>query len=220
MSQNKVELIGFYGGDELHACSAWTSTSRELTPEKRGRMDKMLFRLAKDGHHTPFEKSAIHFLITTDIATHIQILKHRIGVSFNAESARYKELLEDKNYTPSDWPLDELRRLERFQKLGDKMYHRTMKNLEAAGLSRGRAKESARYYKTYASQLQADVMFNFRSLMHFGGLRYAVDAQKEVCDLAGEMLRKTLETGAFNVSLDAFGYIENGAIRAPKKKVK
>jgi len=32
---NKVELIGWYGGDEAIACSAWTSTSRELSDEKQ-----------------------------------------------------------------------------------------------------------------------------------------------------------------------------------------
>ena len=32
---NHVELVGTYGGDETHCLSAWTSTSRELTDEKR-----------------------------------------------------------------------------------------------------------------------------------------------------------------------------------------
>ena len=27
---NKVELIGYYGSDETHALSAWTSTTRNL----------------------------------------------------------------------------------------------------------------------------------------------------------------------------------------------
>ena len=85
---NKVELVGYYGGDESHALSAWTSTSRDLTQEKKDRMDKLLFMLASEGHHTPFEKSSLHFLVSTDIASHIHILKHRIGVSVNAESAR------------------------------------------------------------------------------------------------------------------------------------
>src|ERR1700722_629637 len=105
--QNKVELIGTYGSDETHALSAWTSTSRELTDEKRGRMDKLLNKLASEGHHTVFEKSSLHFLITTEIATHIQTVKHRIGVSFNAESARYKKLNEGKFYVPDDWSNDE-----------------------------------------------------------------------------------------------------------------
>ncbi|NCW24121.1 MAG: hypothetical protein EBV84_01930, partial [Betaproteobacteria bacterium] len=34
------------------------------------------------------------------------ILKHRIGVPVNGESARYKEIKEDKYLIPSDWPED------------------------------------------------------------------------------------------------------------------
>ena len=41
---NSVELIGYYGNDELIACSAWTSTSRNLTEEKKNRIDKMVTR--------------------------------------------------------------------------------------------------------------------------------------------------------------------------------
>lgn len=94
--KNTVELIGFYENDEVHACSAWTSTSRDLTDDKRERIPNVLKMLADHGHHTPFEKSALHFLVNTDIATHIHLLKSRIGVSINGESARYKELKEDK----------------------------------------------------------------------------------------------------------------------------
>src|SRR6266699_2276251 len=104
---NKVELIGTYGSDETHALSAWTSTSRELTEEKRGRINKLLNMLAEQGHHTVFEKSSQHFLITTEVNSHYQILKHRIGVSINGESARYKELKDDKFYVPYDWSQDE-----------------------------------------------------------------------------------------------------------------
>ena len=42
IQNNKVELIGWYGGDEVIACSAWTSTSRDLTPTKKERIPKLL----------------------------------------------------------------------------------------------------------------------------------------------------------------------------------
>ena len=93
--KNTVELLGYYGSDLVHAQSAWTSTSRDLTDSKLARVDKLLAMLATEGHHTPFEKSSLHFLVTVDQATHIHLLKHRIGVSINGESARYKELNED-----------------------------------------------------------------------------------------------------------------------------
>lgn len=203
---NKVELVGFYGSDETHALSAWTSTSRDLNDEKRGRMGKLLTMLAANGHHTPFEKSSLHFLVTTDIATHIHILKHRVGVSVNGESARYKKLQEEKLYVPSDWPEDEQVKLVEHYQESFKKYHETLERLVAQGFNRKRAKESARFYLPYNHQLTADVMFNFRSFMHFQGLRNEEGAQLEVQDLAKMMLKLTSETGQFNLSLDAFGW--------------
>jgi hypothetical protein len=35
---NKVELLGYYGTDLVHAQSAWTSTSRDLSEEKLERV--------------------------------------------------------------------------------------------------------------------------------------------------------------------------------------
>lgn len=206
--KNKVELIGTYGSDETHALSAWTSTSRDLTAEKRGRMDKLLNMLAKEGHHTVFEKSSLHFLITTEIATHIQILKHRIGVSFNAESARYKELKDNKFYVPTDWDEDEQVKLIRHCEESLQRYHETLARLVAKGMPKKRAKESARFYLPYANQLTADVMFNFRSFMHFMGLRNSEHAQMEIRDIADSMLKLVEETEQFKLSLDAFGWMK------------
>jgi thymidylate synthase (FAD) len=203
---NKVELVGIYGSDETHALSAWTSTSRDLTEEKRGRMDKLLGMLAREGHHTPFEKSSQHFLITTDIATHIHILKHRIGVSFNGESARYKELKEDKFYVPEDWPEDEQAKLVKHCMECFEKYHACLARLVAFGVPKKRAKESARFYLPYANQLTADVMFNFRSFMHFMKLRNSEHAQLEVRNVAKQMLIQIDQTGQFPISLEAFGW--------------
>ena len=98
--QNKVELLGHYGGDLTHAQSAWTSTVRDIDEAKMNRMPALLKMLAENHHETPFEKSSLHFLVTTEVASHIHIIKHRIGVSVNGESARYKELKDDKYYVP------------------------------------------------------------------------------------------------------------------------
>ena len=222
---NKTELIGFYGSDEIHACSAWTSTSRDMTDEKRERIPKLLKMLADAGHHTPFEKSSLHFLVDCDIASHIHLLKHRIGVSINGESARYKELKEDKYYIPDDWRnLDQASEdgwagslyhlsvnswaetLEEYAKEGNKLYHACLKDLEPI-LGRKRAKESARYFKTYNSQIQSDVMFNWRSFYHFLSLRNKPEAQKEIRDIADYMLTlvKNIEGNPFKYTLEAFG---------------
>lgn len=199
---NKVELIGHYGSDEIIACSAWTSTSRELTDEKKSRIPKLIDMLWSNGHETPFEKGSVHFLVDTDIATHIHLLKHRIS-SVNAESARYKELNDDKYYIPEDWKgvqantialfrnlndgADWTDILTQYTNIGNKLYHDCLADLTPI-LGRKRAKESARFFKTYNSQIQADVQFNMRSFANFLKLRNSEHAQKEIREVAQQML--------------------------------
>ena len=202
---NSVHLIGHYGGDMEHALSAWASTLHEITAERRGRVGPFLRQLAEAGHHTPFEKSMLHFAVTTEIATHIQILKHRIGVSFNAESARYKELRDDKFYVPEDWSDESKNELKSLLELCSRSYHRILAR-EEKNVGRKRAKESARFALPYAMQYTADVSFNFRSFMHFCGLRVSSHAQKEIRDLASNMLTQValLPERPFEHSIRAF----------------
>jgi flavin-dependent thymidylate synthase len=203
---NKVELLGYYGSDITHAQSAWTSTSRDITDEKKQRIPKLLNMLASEGHETPFEKSSFHFLVTVDQATHIHLLKHRIGVSINGESARYKELKEDKTFIPTDWPEDWQDRLKVMSVTSNSLYHAALEELTPI-LGRKRAKESARFFKTFNSQIDMDVMFNFRSFVHFQRLRNSEHAQKEVRELAQMMLDlvKGIEGNPFEHTLNAFG---------------
>ena len=220
--RNKVELIGFYGSDETIACSAWTSTSRDLTEKKRARIGKLINMLWSEGHETPFEKGIVHFLVDTEIASHIHLLKHRIS-SLNAESARYKELKEDKYYLPEDWvdianscdagnglkgfckhEQPWIYWLEEYTKLGNELYHRCIADLEPV-LGRKRAKESARFFKTYNSQIQADITFNMRSFANFIKLRNHPAAQKEIREIAKKMwdLVENIEGQPFKHTLEA-----------------
>lgn len=160
--------------------------------------------LAKSGHETPFEKSLLHFLVQVDAASHIQILKHRIGVSVNAESARYKELREDKSMAPDDWPDGWQRELEAHTRNGQTLYHLALKELTPI-LGRKRAKESARFFLGYNNVTVMDITFNFRSWIHFYKLRSAEDAQKEIRDIAEKMKEEIKKTSKFDLSLEAFG---------------
>ncbi len=202
---NQVELLGHYGSDLTHAQSAWTSTSRDLTEDKLARVDKLLNMLASEGHETPFEKSGLHFLVTVDQATHIHLLKHRIGVSINGESARYKELKEDKMMWPEDWSGSWKNKLMDYAEEGNRLYHESLEYFTPI-LGRKRAKESARFFKTFNSQITMDIMFNFRSFVHFQRLRNSEHAQKEVRQLAEEMLNqvKNIEGNPFEKTIKAF----------------
>jgi thymidylate synthase (FAD) len=203
--KNQVELLGWYGDDKVHAQSAWTSTSRDLTEDKLNRVPYLLDMLASEGHHTPFEKSSLHFLVTVDQATHIHLLKHRVGVSINGESARYKELKEDKTYIPQDWPETLQQDLIDFTEEANEYYHKFLEILTPV-LGRKRAKESARFFKTFNSQITMDIMFNFRSFAHFQALRNSEHAQVEVRELAQEMLDlvKNIEGDPFEYTIKAF----------------
>lgn len=203
---NDVELLGSYGGDETHALSAWTSTSRDLTEEKKARMGKLLTMLANDGHTSPFEKSYLHFLVTADTASHIHIIKHRIGVSVNGESARYKEFKQDKYHIPTDWPRYAQELLEQHSKESFEKYHAILTALEDDGYSRKRAKESARYFLPFATQITMDVAFNFLSFIKFEKLRNDEHAQQEIHEIAEKMLTLVRATGNFDLSLQAWGY--------------
>ena len=214
---NTVELLGFYGSDEVIACSAWTSTSRELSEGKVKRIPALIDMLWSNGHETPFEKATVHFLVNCDIASHIHLLKHRMA-SINAESARYKELKEDKFYLPEDWvnitcslqtdsrkdgkEYKWLEVLEGFTKISNTYYHSALEELTPI-LGRKRAKESARFFKTYNSQIQADVMFNMRSFANFLKLRNSEHAQVEIREIAQQMLDlvKSIEGNPFEQTI-------------------
>lgn len=202
--KNAVELLGYYGSDEVIACSAWTSTSRTLDEKKKKRIPKLIDMLWREGHETPFEKGNVHFLIDCDIASHIHLLKHRIS-SLNAESARYKELKEDKMFIPEDWPEYWQKKLAYYTHQGNELYHQCVGELTDT-LGRKRAKESARFFKTYNSRIQADVTFNMRSFANFIKLRKSEHAQKEIRDLAAEMLElvENIEDKPFKATFDAW----------------
>ena len=232
---NKVVLLGTYGGDETHCLSAWQSTNVELGVElphnverrihvlfeetvvkKKKPPQELLTMLAQHGHHTPFEKSALHFQVTGDIASHIHCLKHRVATSINSESARYKKLA-NKHYLPEDFrgiPVQDIglgkgaydwyEVLDNFAQESEKLYETAARELTPI-LGRKRAKESARFFLTYNKQLDFDIMFNFRSFANFYGLRGTPHAQVEIQNIADQMLALIKELPQFTMSLEAFG---------------
>lgn len=203
---NTVELIGHYGSDLTHCLAAWTSTVRDLTPGKLSRTEQLLDMLAKEEHGTPFEKSLQHFLIRVDDATHIQILKHRAGVSVNGESARYKELKEPTAHIPEDWPYQHREALQHWFETGTNLYRNMLADLTLC-VGRKRAKESARFFLPKCNQLTLDINFNFRSFMHFVHLRGSEHAQIEIRDVSRCMVKAVYEL--YPESFKAFGVTVN-----------
>lgn len=205
--RNTVELIGYYGNDELIASCAWTSTSRDIDDKKRDRIPKLIQMLASEGHHTPFERGILHFLLHVDDKTHIHLLKHRIS-SINGESARYKEIKHDNYLIPPDLPFYWQDKLKEHSDKGNELYHECLNALVMNnGFDRKRAKEVSRYFKTQNSQLTLDFQINFRSFMNFQKLRNSEHAQKEIQEISQQMLSlvKNIDGNPFKYSIESFG---------------
>jgi len=96
-----------------------------------------------------------------------------------------------------------------YTKIGNSLYHKAMEDLSPV-LGRKRAKETARFFKTYNSQIQADVMFNMRSFNNFLVQRADSHAQEEIQFVAKEMIRllKEIPGQPFKHTFKAWGYGE------------
>ena len=206
----KIELIDFYGGDKAIARAAWCSTQVDVEAKSDEQIgDLLINKLWNNGsgkpHKTPFERGIVEFNITCDQASHIHLLKHRTA-NINGESARYKELKEDKTYLPEDWKgldakLDHLfynenefvqgfetwyQVLEGYTQLGNRLYHKSLEEL-TPHLGRKRAKESCRFFKTMNSEITLSVMMNMSCFYNFHKLRNDEAAQLEIRLIAQRM---------------------------------
>lgn len=242
-NKNKVELLDYMGSDKSHALSAWASTFFDLgiglpknpkmrvdqivdyilTKSNRMRgVEDLLRYLANENHESPFRMSSFMFGMTTDISTHIQKLKHAVILEAeNAESAKYKELKEDKFYIPEDWSyfnIEDVNMLNKyncntyeqllFQKSNElnEIYHACLKDGRKY-LGDKRAKETSRFFKMYNSQINSINKFSFAGIMTFYNKRTVDFAQEEIKHVAKSMVEqiKNIEGEPFKYSLKAFG---------------
>ena len=236
--ENSVVLINYVGDDNLHALSAWASTFLELGIELpddiRARTDALVGAIIAQGkrkksvkellhylanstpaHTSPFRGSNLIYGMTIETATHIQLLTHTVAIKHtNAESARYKELMEDKYYLPADWLDYGIRgkafyeALEEHTKQGNELYHGAIAALTEAGMSKQRAKETARYFKGYNSQLNIVRSLNFDGLMQLWQKRGEHSpSQREIAGVVEAMVKavKDIPGDPFKHSLAAFG---------------
>lgn len=231
-NNNNVSLIGFYGGDKAIARAAWTSTSADVNLKTDEQIrDLLVNKLWNNGtgkfHKTPFERGLVEFNVVLDQASHIHCLKHRLA-NINGESARYKELRDDKYYIPEDWadiPMSKSvyfqsdgmypfintfegwsTALKEYTELGNRLYHDCLVDLTPV-LGRKRAKESARFFKTFNSQITLSIMMNMSCFYNFYNLRADSAAQLEIQNIAKMMLSeiRNIEGEPFKFTLEAFG---------------
>lgn len=90
---NKIQQMG---SDAMLAAAAWVSTTASAglkrAKQKPDDVVGVINYLMKHKHGTPFEHSAITLYVHAPIFVWREWHRHRIGFSYNEESARYKQL--------------------------------------------------------------------------------------------------------------------------------
>lgn len=102
-----IKLVQQVGGDQIIVAAAKVSTSGEeaLQFVDQDANFGLLNYLMKHRHGTPFEHSSLTFFVHAPIFVWREWHRHRIGVSFNEESGRYKTLDPVFYLPPRDRPM-------------------------------------------------------------------------------------------------------------------
>ena len=101
-SEITVDLHSSMGSDASVIQAARVSTAGEQCIESEpGEHSGLINYLMKHRHGTPFEHNSITFFVKAPIFVWREWHRHRIGFSYNEESARYK-VLEPLFYIPPD----------------------------------------------------------------------------------------------------------------------
>ncbi len=87
-----VNLIDHSGSDVSIARAAWVSNYGADVSGKAERIPGLINFLMRDRHGTPFEHNSITFRISAPLFVFYEFHRHRVGWSYNEESARYREL--------------------------------------------------------------------------------------------------------------------------------
>ena len=124
----------------------------------------------------------------------VRQLRQRLG---NGEKAYFQEVTKSAN---NDLTTAK-ERLKQAYEAGD------AEKITEAQEALTEAKESARFFRGYNTQITADVSFNWRSFYHFQSLRNKPNAQLEIQEIAQKMLElvKNIENNPFKYTIEAFG---------------
>ncbi len=147
------------------------------TNDKEGLLGKII----KSGHLSILEHASFTFLIKdiSRVASH-QLVRHRIA-SFTQQSHRYTK-------ATSFFVPEKIKNTPKAKEIFDDIIKKTYSAYEEL-ISLGLPKEDARYILPCSIVSDIIVTMNARELLHFFSLRTCKKAQKEIQDIAIEMLK-------------------------------
>lgn len=184
-SKFDVDLIQHVGNDEGICKAARVSTLGSESINSKESEGLITF-LMRNRHGTPFEHNLFTFGINAPIFVWREFMRHRIGFSYNEESARYKTLNNVFYIPPVHRALVQVGKageytfeqgsFEQSNTVTESLTHsyQTAWNEYQIMLDKGVAKEVARMCLPTAIYSSAYVTCNARSLMSFLSLRTRV----------------------------------------------
>jgi thymidylate synthase (FAD) len=212
---SSLELLTSNGDDLQIVNAARVSYARHSTTfsdaDKR-----ILTTLISSGHETPFEQTFLQYHVRLPLFVARQWMRHRVGVSYNEQSARYTQM-EEEFYIPANWrnnstsykQLDKEKQ-DQTDAVARATYTKALetsmtayRNLLAASVP----KELARGVLPVSLYTQFVFACNVRSLFHFVKLRADSHAQWEIQQYAKGLLQ--LARTHFPVSIDIWCRIHN-----------
>lgn len=182
-----VTLIDTMGNDHRICQAARVSTEGADSYDTNESQGLINF-LVKNRHGSPFEHGAFTWLITCPIFVWREFMRHRIGISYNEESGRYKQLQPVFYIPPRERPLQQIGKTGAYEFVEgtDKQYEAMSREHRSTSkwayetyemlLERDIAKEVARMTLPLNIYSSAYVTMNPRSLMHFLSLRTKSDS--------------------------------------------
>ncbi|MBX7212422.1 MAG: FAD-dependent thymidylate synthase [Thermoflexales bacterium] len=184
-----IELQDVMGDDMAIVSAARVSFMGESKGDEKDK--RLLFRLLKDHHTSPFEQVEFKFRVRAPVVTWWQWVRHRTW-QFNAQSGRYTPFEENDFYLPDTW---------RKQSPSNKQASRgALTDEEGAPFSAAALAHFEEGYRLYRAALDAGIArelarvylpgfavyytwvckVDAHNLMHFLRLRMAADAQYEI----------------------------------------
>lgn len=211
-----VELLDFMGSDARIVDAARVSTNHHseagLTPSAKD--ERLIRRLWKDGHTSPFEQVLFTFRIDCPIFVARQWFRHRTG-RYNEVSGRYSQIPE-KVYIPSEWRVPDEKNKQvsqegEYSTQTNEMFSRWVRESAREAfsayhllLANGVAREQARMVLPLNTYTQFYWNVDLHNLFTFLKLREAPDAQYEM-----QLYANAVHSLAQPVAPIAFGAFES-----------
>jgi thymidylate synthase (FAD) len=173
-SDLSVQYVQHMGSDAM-ICRAAKVSAQALEAQDAEESARLIKFLADNRHGTPFEHTAMTFMVTEPIFVTREFHRHRIGWSYNEESGRWRKM-EARFYLP---PVDRPMTQEVIRESSYKAYD----EYEFL-LKKGIAKEVARQLLPLNLYTSFFATCNARSLMHFLSLRMHKTALWEIRQIA------------------------------------